>query len=48
MTKFNAEIEIKNGQIYITPNYDCKDEGINEYLLLDDMITQNNVYVLPF
>ena len=36
MTKFNAEIEIKNGQIYITP-----DGHNNSYMLFETLIGDN-------
>ena len=50
MTKFNAKIEIKNGQIYITP-----DEHNNSYMLFETFCWDNRdkkvneiINVLPF
>ena len=47
MTEFNAKIEIKNGQIYITPD--------DNYVEFDEFIWNNNserigdtINVLPF
>lgn len=50
MTKFNAKIEIKNGQIYITP-----ENHNNSYMLFETFIWDNRekkvndiINVLPF